>query len=111
LSLSVEAGQCDAPYMSTLWHQGQVVGETTSGAWGYRVGHSMALGMLRADLAVAGTEVEVEIFGETREGGGAGRTARPGMRRTSASARDGNPGVHTPGPPGYLDQMKDRSDG
>ena len=45
-------------------HGGAVVGETTSGAWGYRVGHSMALGMLRADLAVAGTEVEVEIFGE-----------------------------------------------
>lgn len=64
VSLKVEAGECDAPYMSTLWHAGQVVGETTSGAWGYRVGHSMALGMLRADLAVAGTEVEVEIFGE-----------------------------------------------
>ena len=64
VSLKVEAGECDAPYMSTLWHQGQVVGETTSGAWGYRVGHSLALGMLRADLAVAGTEVEVEIFGD-----------------------------------------------
>jgi dimethylglycine dehydrogenase len=64
VSLKVDAGECDAPYMSTLWHDGQVVGETTSGAWGYRVGHSMALGMLRADLAVAGTEVEVEIFGD-----------------------------------------------
>jgi dimethylglycine dehydrogenase len=64
VSLKVDAGACDAPYMSPLWHQGQVVGETTSGAWGYRVGHSMALGMLRADLAVPGTEVEVEIFGE-----------------------------------------------
>jgi dimethylglycine dehydrogenase len=50
--------------MSTLWHQGQVVGETTSGAWGYRVGHSMALGMLRADLSAPGTAVEVEIFGD-----------------------------------------------
>jgi dimethylglycine dehydrogenase len=53
--------------MSTLWHDGQVVGETTSGAWGYRVGGSLALGMLRADLSVAGTEVEVEIFGEKRK--------------------------------------------
>ena len=26
----------DAPYMSTLWHNGQVVGETTSGGWGHR---------------------------------------------------------------------------
>jgi len=62
--LTVEAGDCDAPYMSTLWHDGKVVGETTSGNWGYRVGQSIALGMLRADLAVPGTEVEVEIYGD-----------------------------------------------
>ncbi|WP_411032707.1 GcvT family protein [Shinella sp. BYT-45] len=62
--MTVEAGECDAPYMSTLWHGGQVVGETTSGNWGYRVGKSIALGMLRADLAVPGTEVEVEIYGD-----------------------------------------------
>ena len=64
VTLVVDAGDCDAPYMSTLWHRGAVVGETTSGAWGYRVGASIALGMLRADLAVAGTEVEVEIYGD-----------------------------------------------
>jgi dimethylglycine dehydrogenase len=62
--LTVEAGDCDAPYMSTLWHGGNVVGETTSGNWGYRVGKSIALGMLRADLAVSGTEIEVEIYGD-----------------------------------------------
>jgi dimethylglycine dehydrogenase len=62
--LVVEAGECDAPYMSTLWHDGKVVGETTSGAFGYRVGKSIALAMLRADLAVPGTELEVEIYGE-----------------------------------------------
>ena len=50
--------------MSTIWHDGAVVGETTSGVWGHRVGACLALGMLRADLAVAGTMVEVEIFGE-----------------------------------------------
>ena len=55
---------CDAPYMSTLWHDGTIVGETTSGGWGYRVGKSIALGMLRSDLAVPGAKVEVEIFGE-----------------------------------------------
>jgi dimethylglycine dehydrogenase len=62
--LTVAADGCDAPYMSTLWSDGQVVGETTSGNWGYRVGKSIALGMLRADLAVPGTEIEVEIFGD-----------------------------------------------
>jgi dimethylglycine dehydrogenase len=66
VTLVVDAGDCDAPYMSTLWHGDKVVGETTSGNWGYRIGKSVALGMLRADLAVPGTEVEVEIFGDKR---------------------------------------------
>ena len=64
VTLRVDAGEADAPYMSTLWHGDQVVGETTSGAWGYRVGHSVALGMLRADLADPGTEIEVDIYGQ-----------------------------------------------
>ena len=66
VTLVVDAGDCDAPYMSTIWHDGQVVGETTSGDWGYRVNASVALGMVRADLATAGTRVEVEIYGERR---------------------------------------------
>ncbi len=45
--LSVDAGEADAPPMSTLWHEGVVVGEATSGGWGYRVGASIALAMLR----------------------------------------------------------------
>ncbi|GGA30262.1 GcvT family protein [Neptunicoccus cionae] len=64
VTLLVDAGESDAPYMSTLWHDGQVVGETTSGDWGYRVNASVALGMVRADLAEAGTELEVEIYGK-----------------------------------------------
>jgi dimethylglycine dehydrogenase len=63
VTLVVEAGDQDAPYMSTLWHEGTVVGETTSGDWGYRVNKSIAFGMLRADLVKAGTEVYVDIFG------------------------------------------------
>jgi dimethylglycine dehydrogenase len=66
VTLTVDAGAADAPYMSTLWHDGTVVGETTSGAWGYRVGSSIALGMLRTDLAVPGNELEIDIFGERR---------------------------------------------
>ena len=63
VALHVEADDCDAPYMSTLWHRDEAVGETTSGGFGYRLDRSLALGMLRADLAVAGQQVEVEIFG------------------------------------------------
>ncbi len=67
VTLTVDAGDADAPYMSTIWHNGEVVGETTSGAWGYRVNKSIALGMIRTDLANPGTEIEVEIFGERRK--------------------------------------------
>ena len=65
VTLIVDAGECDAPYMSTLWHGGKVVGETTSGGFGHRIGKSIALGMLRADLNVPGTEIEVEIYRRT----------------------------------------------
>ena len=49
--------------MSCIYSGGAIVGETTSGGWGYRIGKSIALGMVRADLAQAGTELEVEIYG------------------------------------------------
>ncbi|MEM6322218.1 MAG: FAD-dependent oxidoreductase [Pseudomonadota bacterium] len=63
VTLAVDAGAEDAPYMSTLLRGDEVVGETTSGGWGYRTGQSIALGMLRADLAEPGTQIEVDIFG------------------------------------------------
>ncbi|ESW87914.1 dimethylglycine dehydrogenase [Mesorhizobium sp. LSJC269B00] len=57
-------GDCDAPSVSTLWHDGKIVGETTSGGWGHRIDKSIALGMLRADLAEPNTAIEIEIFGD-----------------------------------------------
>ena len=57
-------GPADAPYMSTIWLGDEVAGETTSGGWGYRVDKSIALGMVRADAAVPGTKVAVDIYGE-----------------------------------------------
>ncbi|MBY5986704.1 FAD-dependent oxidoreductase [Roseovarius atlanticus] len=65
--LIIDAGEVDAPYMSTIWSGDEIVGETTSGAWGYRVNASVALAMLRTDVATAGTELEVEIYGERRK--------------------------------------------
>ena len=67
VTLIVDAGDQDAPYMSPLYHNGDVVGETTSGDWGYRVDKSIALGMLRIDLTEPGTEIEVEIYGQRRK--------------------------------------------
>ncbi len=64
VALKVATGPADPPYMANLWHQGRIVGEVTSAAMGHRVGHGVALGMLRADLAVPGTALEVEVYGE-----------------------------------------------
>lgn len=64
--LTLEAGDSDPPYMSTLWHGGAVVGETTSGYYGHRTNECIALGMLRADLTQPGTEIEIEVFGARR---------------------------------------------
>ena len=63
VTLKIEAGAYDPPYMSTIWHGDTVVGEVTSGYFGHRVGACIGLGMLRSDLNAPGTELEVEIFG------------------------------------------------
>ncbi|MEM1431851.1 MAG: FAD-dependent oxidoreductase [Pseudomonadota bacterium] len=62
--LKIDGGAAEAPYMALLWKNGEIVGEVTSGAWGFRVGASLGIGMLRADLTEPGTELEVEIYGE-----------------------------------------------
>ena len=64
VTLVVEAGECDAPYMSTLWKDGEIIGETTSGGFGYRVNKSIALGMVKEEFSKPDTKMEVEIYGE-----------------------------------------------
>ncbi len=63
VSLTVHGNDHDAPYMASLRHGGQIVGEVTSGGWGHRTGASIALGTVRTDLAAPGTELEIGIFG------------------------------------------------
>ncbi|MEM0923920.1 MAG: FAD-dependent oxidoreductase [Pseudomonadota bacterium] len=62
-TMVVAANGYDAPYMSNIWRGEEHVGETTSGAYGYRVDASIALGVLRTDCTEPGTELEVEIYG------------------------------------------------
>ncbi len=62
-TLVIEAGEQDPPYMSTVWDGNDVVGEITSGGWGYRVNACIGLAMIRSDLAEEGRRLEVEIFG------------------------------------------------
>ena len=63
-TMTVEASGCDAPYMATVWKDGEIVGEVTSGAWGYRIGKSIALGMIRPEFTNPGTELQIDIFGQ-----------------------------------------------
>ncbi len=65
--LLVEDGDSDAPYLSTIWKDGERVGLVTSGGFGHRIGRSIALSYVRRDLAVEGNELEIEILGERRQ--------------------------------------------
>jgi dimethylglycine dehydrogenase len=63
-TLVIDAGDQDPPYMSTIWHEGKVVGEVTSGYYGHRIEAVVGLGMLKTEINQPGTKVEVEIFGQ-----------------------------------------------
>jgi dimethylglycine dehydrogenase len=47
-----------------LYLDGRMVGRTTSGAYAYTLGKSMALAYVRPDLAAPGTRLEIEMLGE-----------------------------------------------
>ena len=63
VTMIIKENECDAPYMSTIWHEGKIIGEVTSGAYGHRVNASIALGMVNTNLAISGKNVTVDIFG------------------------------------------------
>ncbi|MBT0956664.1 FAD-dependent oxidoreductase [Alphaproteobacteria bacterium KMM 3653] len=62
-TLVLDKGDYNAPYMSNIWLGTERVGEVTSAGFGYRTNAHIAHAMLRTDLGVAGTELEVEIYG------------------------------------------------
>ena len=63
VTLSVETGDYEAPYLSTVWQGEQRVGLVTSCNYGYRVGKSIALAVVQHTCSAPGTALEVEIFG------------------------------------------------
>ena len=65
-AFEVDAADADAIGDEPIWHDGRTVGWVTSGAFGYRVGRSLALGYVPAALAAAGEGFEIEIIGERR---------------------------------------------
>ena len=64
--LIVEAADADAAAVSIVFKGNETVGLVTSGGYGYRLKCSIALAYVRSDLAVPGTELEVEILGTRR---------------------------------------------
>jgi dimethylglycine dehydrogenase len=54
----------DARGSEAIYKDGELVGRTTSGGYGWRVQKSLALGMVKTGLEAIGTELEIEILGE-----------------------------------------------
>jgi dimethylglycine dehydrogenase len=64
VTFKVDAADADAIGDEPIWHDGKPVGWVTSGAFGHRVQHSLALGYVPAALAKAVAGFEIEIIGE-----------------------------------------------
>lgn len=58
----------DARGNEPIYKDGKMVGRCTSGNFGWRVGKSLALGMVPPDMATEGNSFEVEILGERYPG-------------------------------------------
>lgn len=56
----------DALYGSPLLVNGEVVGYTTSGGYGHRTEQSIALGYIKPDHALEGTQVQINLLGHMR---------------------------------------------
>jgi dimethylglycine dehydrogenase len=65
VTLEVEGvTDADARGSEGIYKDGEIVGRATSGGYGFRIDKSLALGLVRPDLAGAGTELEIEILGQ-----------------------------------------------
>ncbi len=56
----------DARGSEPVLHGGEIAGRTTSGGYGWRTGQSLALAMVKPDLAEPGTQLEIIVLGERR---------------------------------------------
>ena len=56
----------DARGSEPVMKNGAMIGRTTSGGYGWRTGKSLALAMVKPELARIGEEVDLRILGETR---------------------------------------------
>jgi len=66
VTMEVEAADADPRGSEPLWADGELVGRATNGGYGWRLGKSLALGMVRPDHAEIGTALDIQILGERR---------------------------------------------
>jgi len=66
VTFAVDTTDADASGDEPIWHDGKVVGWVTSGAYGYSVQRSLALGYIPAALAGADEGFEIELIAERR---------------------------------------------
>ena len=67
--VTLDLGDIDADAVGDepVWAGDRVVGVTTSGSYGHRVGSSLALALVDADVIASGSGVDVSVIGERRE--------------------------------------------
>ena len=63
VTLIVETDDIDCSWDEPILCEGACVGLVTSGGYGHSVGHSIAIGYVDADKAIAGAVLQVEILG------------------------------------------------
>jgi dimethylglycine dehydrogenase len=59
-----DVDDADALGNNALLKDGELAGRATSGGFGFRVGKSLALGMVKPELAEPGSQLEIEILGK-----------------------------------------------
>lgn len=64
--LEIEATNADASGFEPVWQGDTLVGMTTSGGYGHRVGKSLALALIDRELATPGNDLAVHVVGEKR---------------------------------------------
>jgi dimethylglycine dehydrogenase len=62
-----EDGDADAPFCASVFSGEKRVGIATSGGWSFTLNKSVALAYVRPEFEVAGTKLEIEIFGERKK--------------------------------------------
>ncbi|XP_053303954.1 dimethylglycine dehydrogenase, mitochondrial [Spea bombifrons] len=61
--LTLETDNVDPEGNESIWYNGKVIGNTTSGTYSYRTNQSLAFAYVPTELSIPGQKVEVELLG------------------------------------------------